>query len=319
MLANLALYAQGGEEDRPLDSSSCDLFSNCPSLTCVSLTPGRLFSGPFTNHYPLACGQIKALDVYFTEISAALKIATLGTSIEQLALCYCNGDSSSLLLPGVTHLSVAAMEAGEAYCPFKHLTLQGLSSLEITRGPGYDDDGEDWEAWNEEPIRDFFERSGCTVTSLSLRGVPISDEQLIHLLRLMPALSSLCLEEFFGDEDVITNRTVTRQLLQKLTIDDTSSPFLPKLTDISLVLREDGLADTVLPNALISRWVPDSSQFEVACIKSVIVALANLKTESEETIEDLTLKLRFLDKRGVWVSVRRVEVVTADAAQYEAL
>ncbi|EEB94615.1 hypothetical protein MPER_06540 [Moniliophthora perniciosa FA553] len=237
------------------------------------------------------------------------------TNISKLALYYCDGESSSPLpLSSITHYSIAAAVASEVYDPLKYLILPQLSSLDIARGPGYED--EDWEDCDEKPIRDFLKRSGCAVTSLSLRAVPISDEQLIKLLWSMPTLSSLRIEEFFNNQDVITNRTVTRRFLQELTIDDTSSPLLPKLTEIFLVLREDGLADTVLPNALISRWVPDGSPSEVACIKTVDIAFVD---KSEQTIEDLTLKLRFLNKRRVWVNVQRVQVVATNepGTQYE--
>ncbi|EEB93631.1 hypothetical protein MPER_07681 [Moniliophthora perniciosa FA553] len=315
MLVDLTLFLEDKEENMPLDIS-CDLFSNCPSLTGLSWGPGF---GPSTNQHLLAWGQIRMLHLYFTDIFDSLRGVTLGANIERLGLYHCSGESTSPLpLPGVTKLSITATLTDEAYCPFKYLTLRRLSSLDISRGPrynvGYYAGGEIWKDWDETPIRDFFDRSGCTLTLLSLRGVLISDEQLIQLLRLMPALSSLRLQEFFGDQDVITNRTVTRRFLQKLTVDNTSSPLLPKLTEIFLVLHEDGLADTVLPHAVISRWVPDSSQLELACIKSVAVVFAN---ESEETIEGLTLRLRSLKERGVWVSVGSVEVVTVDVEDAE--
>ncbi|KAI3607858.1 delta-12 fatty acid desaturase protein [Moniliophthora roreri] len=310
ILTNLALY--GGdeeEEDGPLDFS-CDLFSNCPSLTSVSCEPGGPLAVPLTKHSPLAWGQIKSLDIYNAEISHALRVASFGTNLEQLAIYYCSGEPYTggyFSVPGVTHLSICVVDsAEEAYCPFKYLTLQRLSSLDISRVFGYDEE-KAWNNWDEQHILGFLNRSGCTLTLLSLRGVPISDEQLIQLLRLTPALSSLRIVESYWSDH--TNWTITQRFLQKLTIDDKSPPFLPKLTDISLVLCEDGLAATVLPNALISRWIPDDSQFKVACIKSVDVVFIN---ESEETIEVLTSKLRFLREEGVWVTVERVQVVAEE-------
>ncbi|EEB92063.1 hypothetical protein MPER_09481 [Moniliophthora perniciosa FA553] len=198
---------------------------------------------------------------------------------------------------GVKHLSIVAMVADEAYCAFKYLTLQRLSSLEISCAAGRGEEViEDimWKEWDEQHIVDFFGRStGSSVTSLSLRYVPISGEQLLQLLWLMPALCYLRVEESSSDQLTITNRTITQPFLQRLTIDiqDSSPSFLPKLTNIGLVLREDGLVENMLPSALISRLIPDDLKFEVGveCIKSVEVILI---AASEETVGVLKSKLQ---------------------------
>ncbi|KAI3610079.1 hypothetical protein WG66_007368 [Moniliophthora roreri] len=310
ILTSLRLFGQGG---RSLDFR-CNLFSDCPALSSLSFEP----AGPLTVHCPLPWRQIKSLQIENAFLSSMISTASLCPRTERLAIKWCGGGTytgNHLSIPHVTRLSIVAEDADEAYCAFKHLTLQGLSSLEISCTSD-DDEGEvediTWKDWNERHIVDFFRRSsGCLITSLSLKYVPISGKQLIQFLHFMPALSSLRLEESSHRK---STRTITRQFLQRLTIDDMeASPFLPKLTDIRLVLREDGLAESVLPNALISRWIPDDTKFKtgVKCIKSVDVVFI---AESKEIAGILTSKLRLLRDAGVRVTVtmRIQEAVDGD-------
>ncbi|KAI3610148.1 hypothetical protein WG66_007342 [Moniliophthora roreri] len=321
ILTNLEIYGDDGDEEEGLLEFSCDLFRNCPSLTSVCCKPSGPFAVSRTNDHLLAWGQIKSLDIYGAEISDALRMASFGTNLEQLTINNCGGGSYTggcISVPSVTGLSISALNSDEAYYALEYLTLPRLSSLDICYIFEYYDDEEEeedegWDDWDEQHILGLFNRSGCTLTLLCLQGVPISDEQLIQLLCLMPALSSLSIFESGRYPFSHTNRTITRRFLQRLTINDTSSPFLPKLTAISLFLCEDGLVDTVLPNALISRWIPDDSQCTVACIECVIVTFKNKsENESKEAVKILTPKLQFLREQGVWVTVDRVKFVAED-------
>ncbi|ESK91836.1 hypothetical protein Moror_10562 [Moniliophthora roreri MCA 2997] len=309
ILTNLILFSPEGEGSFAF---RCNLFRDCPALTSISCE----LAGPLTVHCPLPWGQIRSLEIANTDATPTIEFALFFPNVEQLAIQWCGRGEAytggQLLMLGVTSLSIAAEEEEEAYFAFKHLTLRQLSTLDVSGTTGdvvgkVDDIS--WRDWDEQPVVDFFNRSGCIVTSLSFKSVPISDEQLIQLLRLMPALSYLHLEESSIHPVAITNRTITRRFLQKLTFENqfSSPPFLPKLTDIGLVLHEDGLADTVLPNALISRWIADDSNLSkvgVACIKSANVVFIN---ESEETIKVLTSRLRLLRNAGIWVTVARKE------------
>lgn len=99
------------------------------------------------------------------------------------------------MILSVEHLSILAAEPEEAYCAFKYTTLPQMTSPEISCTNGGSSDGIALEHWDELHIIDFFGQSACALTSSSLRKVHISDDQLIHFLRLMPSLEFLHLEE----------------------------------------------------------------------------------------------------------------------------
>ncbi|ESK86013.1 hypothetical protein Moror_9424 [Moniliophthora roreri MCA 2997] len=305
ILTNLRFSGVEDKTEGPLDFH-CDLFSDCPALISVACK----LHCPFAMSWPLPWGQIRSLCIDNTYTADTVLIASFCPNIERLVIKWCGGDvytGDHLCIPGVTHLSIAAVDADEAYCIFKYLTLPRLSSLEISCTDGRDHAKYlPWIEWDEQYIADFFRRSaGCSVTSLLLKYVPISDEQLIQLLRFMPALSSLRIVEsglyLFGNP----NLTITRRFLQRLSIDDTAPPLLPKLTNIKLVLHDDDLVSDVLPNALRSRWITDDMKLKIGveCIKSIDVTLI---AESREIFEVLTTKLQFLRDAGAWVTLGRL-------------
>uniref|UniRef100_A0A0W0F760 F-box domain-containing protein n=1 Tax=Moniliophthora roreri TaxID=221103 RepID=A0A0W0F760_MONRR len=305
ILTDLTISSSNDWDDLAEDDDVyIDLFSDSPALTSISYEP----SCPLTPQSPLPWRQIRSVRIknaYYTE---AIQIAPLWTNVEQLTFKQCGyrGRSTDhrdyLAIPSVTHLSLAARQEWEADFAFECFTLRQLSSLEISSIDG------SWDVWDQRLLTDFLIRSACTITSLSLKRVPVTDEELIQLLRLMPMLKSLQLEEKSDDmpQSSFAKRTITRRFLQKLTIDgqDESPPFLPKLMDIGLVLYDDGLAERALPTALLSRWISNGgngSKRSVDCIKSIDIVFIG---EDKGPVEILETKLQPLRDARVWMSLR---------------
>uniref|UniRef100_A0A0W0G4Z9 F-box domain-containing protein n=1 Tax=Moniliophthora roreri TaxID=221103 RepID=A0A0W0G4Z9_MONRR len=291
----------------------CDLFSICPALTSVLYEP----AGLLMIHCPLPWIQLRSLEVINAHTVRMVLMTLLCPKLKRLTVICCGGEAwpvDSVLIPGVMCLSIVTEDADKAYCAFKHLMLPQLSSLEISCTTGNferEPEGAKWEEWDEQLIMDFFNHSaGCAMTSLLLRSMPILDEQLIQFLRFMPVLSSLTLKESANDKSIIVNWTITQQFLQRLTIShhNSSAPLLCKLTDIKPVLHNDGLVENVLPNALISRWIPDVQRSKIG-IESIHSVYVFVLTEGREfamtrkSVKVLVSKLRVLIHAGVRVRV----------------
>ncbi|KAJ8075913.1 hypothetical protein PM082_021545 [Marasmius tenuissimus] len=136
-----------------------------------------------------------------------------------------------------------------------YLTLPHLTSLQVC-GFGWTLD--EWPTWKGGAVIDFLSRSSCSITSL--KNLPITDVQTISLLEHIPALVSLKIEERptrMNSEDPeevpSPNRIITQPFLQRLTVDRSSRPFLPLLTDLTIAMRKDDHVEQGLFNAVGSR------------------------------------------------------------------
>ncbi|ESK84822.1 hypothetical protein Moror_503 [Moniliophthora roreri MCA 2997] len=299
-LTDLTLFGIG-EDDNSNESEDfhIKLFSDSPALTSISYEAFLL-----TPRSPLHWGQLRSIEAICNH--QVFRVAPLWTNIERFAFMCCNNEDGhagdQLAIPNVMHLSIAAEEQCQANFAFRYLTLQQSSSLEIFCIGLF----LTWRTWDERHITDFFTRSACTVTSLSLKRVSITDEEFLRFFQLMPMLKSLQLEEKPDKPLAYQPRTITRRFLQRLSIEnqDALPSFLPKLTDIGLIIYDEELAEEALPTALLSRRISnngDGSKQSVDCIKSIdIVFIAECKV----ALEGLELKLQPLRDNGVWVNLR---------------
>ncbi|KAI3621720.1 hypothetical protein WG66_016718 [Moniliophthora roreri] len=297
LLSFLKLYGPYGQ--RLPNDFRCDLFSDCPSLSSIEFQPFN----PLRPEVRLPTEQIKSCVVFNSSSDDAFRSISSFPSVERLEIECCGGreyGGDHLVIPSVNHLTILASTPEQAYGAFKYTTLPQLTSPKISRGNGASDTT--WKHWDKLHISNFFIRSACKLTSLSLRYVPISDDQLIHFLRLMPSLESLCVEE---SADPKSNQTITQRFFNRLAIShhNMSPHFLPKLTAVRLVLHEDGLVENVLPKTLISGWVPDAryaSEVGIDSIKSIDIMFI---AENEDPVETLISKLRWMRGAGVMVTV----------------
>ncbi|ESK91789.1 hypothetical protein Moror_10618 [Moniliophthora roreri MCA 2997] len=289
----------------PLETSpdfSCDLFGVCPSLTSLALEPGFTL----TTHCPLPWSQIRSLRLQMCYGGDGLQSFALARNVQRLEIDQFGGGSPYLgdyIISTVQKLIVVVLRSNEFSCIMESTTLSQLSSLQVSgckTSPL-----STWQQWDQKCITDFLHRSSCTLTSLSLKWVPITDIQTIDLLQKVPTLTRLHIEEYRSGES--RNKIVTRKLLDEISFDHenatTSTRFLPKLTDITLIAHASGLDHEALSRAISSRWIQDSiyeGEAGIGCITKVNIVLLARKSEDreEEVGKALESDLRWMEAAG---------------------
>ncbi|KAK1217576.1 hypothetical protein PQX77_019765 [Marasmius sp. AFHP31] len=182
------------------------------------------------------------------------------------------------------------------------LTLPSLTSLQVegtatSFAPFEMKDR--WSTWEGGAVADFLSRSSCSITSLCLNYLPITDIETISLLEFLPTLVSLEIGErprcprFPEDCEggPLPNRIITQPFLQRLAVQrepfrSPSHRFLPLLTDITITMRigDDAVAQG-LANAVASRWIPapeEAKEIGVKSLKSLTMTLVEREDNSEE-------------------------------------
>ncbi|KAK7041716.1 hypothetical protein VNI00_009005 [Paramarasmius palmivorus] len=246
------------------------LFHNCPSLTSLSLE-----GIPESFQFPWLQIKSLALKCYFSHVALSLLAPCTNTVHASLSVILNDPrenrpDNEPITRP-IRSLSVEIINSTEMeqVDVFEKLTLPDLKSLRI-EGIGAT---ARW-AWNDDYISGFLARSCCTVTELVLSNFPITDFQTVTLLRQLPTLTKLFIEEFDGPR----NKIVTPAFLQSLHPNSNahSTSFLPQMTNLSLEVYEDGLEHHMLVRALTSRWLPDATyatSIGVNCLKSITLII----------------------------------------------
>ncbi|KAJ8095168.1 hypothetical protein PM082_010390 [Marasmius tenuissimus] len=185
----------------------------------------------------------------------------------------------------------------------KHMTLPGLTSLTFSSRKAFRKDAlQHWPVWEATATMDFLARSSCSLTSICLISLPITDRQTIVLLRAMPQLASLQIEEleFPGtattDPPSNMNRIVTDTLLQRLVVkhegyklEPPGTVLLPLLANITVKLHAQNLPEQSLLAVISSRWIPDITQARdvgVECLRSVNIDVMGGE-ESGSTLDSL--------------------------------
>ncbi|KAK7043025.1 hypothetical protein VNI00_008763 [Paramarasmius palmivorus] len=291
---------------------NCDLFGDCPALSSLELKP----NSSLTVGCPLPWGQIRSLTLFDSYARPGLLFLTLVNNIEQLKLDCVGGvhhpgaqHSEEHIVSNIKQLTVMASECSEVTDVMNHITARRLSSLHIS---GCDESpSTTWKWWEGNCVTDFLERSACTLTSLSLQWVPISDTQIIHLLQNIPTLSKLHIEEYHRGVER-KNRIVTKSFLDRLNFDheQTTALYLPRLSELSIVVHSSDLDRQAILRAVTSRWVPDTvyaAEVGVDCINSVgVVILTGATTDCLG--ETLSAELRWMAVAGAQVSVSTLVV-----------
>ncbi|ESK91759.1 hypothetical protein Moror_10588 [Moniliophthora roreri MCA 2997] len=263
------------------------LFETCPALRSFEFEPDLRI-----RHVLAPYDQITFLKLCDAYSSTAFKFLSSLPNVERLELFRIGGESLAssgtftghIVSSNLKHLSITAEEQHDVSSALEFTTLPELLSLDIRSVEEEETDESSWYMWDEVPFKSFLTRSSCNITSLSLRCVPISDEQLVNTLLLMPRLSSLCLQEYRNTQSGYY--LLTDEFLTRLAVDhgSSSSLFLPHLTDLTLHARADRVDFDHLTKALTSRWVPDSdysATLGCECLQSVTITLMDNKDHTE--------------------------------------
>ncbi|KAL0575911.1 hypothetical protein V5O48_006057 [Marasmius crinis-equi] len=256
------------------------LFKDSPALKSFEIGSQEAFEG---EHFDLPWHQIETLTISLSDAPAALAFMSSFTHLKNLHLSRVGHDLSVTAADYNRHYSSNTMRSieftwddqGDADTTLSRLTLPELSSLTMCNSG--DGGPEEWPVWDESPAMDFLTRSACTITTLCLKELPMTDQQGIALLELMPFLATLEIEE----SSMTPHKIITQRLLQRLVVDHQEAllsgrSFLPLLTRLVLVVRKDGLVAQDFIDAVSSRWIPDREQAKeigVDCMRSASISV----------------------------------------------
>ncbi|KAF9066392.1 hypothetical protein BDP27DRAFT_1330676 [Rhodocollybia butyracea] len=286
-----------GELDIPwiTTSDELDLFEQCPRLHALSASwpEGPTSSVPYNQLDYLNLGQQSTI----TDLVQALHSCP---SLKCLEAGLLINESEDADLEQGGHgtwpdVALLTIDGSSSYTMFSSFDFPSLNHLVI-------DGLVDWPA---DIFLSFVSRSSCIITTFTLRGISMSDLDLIAALRVMPALLHFELDIKYEQSE----NPITSHLISNLTHRDhksTSSPLVPKLHSFHLRYQAaDPFDDAAFVSMVQSRWFkpgsPLSAKMSVmgrSSIRSVV-----LKFTSREVNLDIYRPLRVLDAEGLRVVV----------------
>ncbi|KAL0570084.1 hypothetical protein V5O48_011878 [Marasmius crinis-equi] len=278
LLTSLSLALEGSPI---LWDTPFDYFDNCPALRSLRATP-YVFDLDVEDQaqVSLPWSQIRSLQMFDSYNMWAFPVLYICSGVETLEVRDIGGldededYSSHVVNSGIKTLNIAyASTQAEVDGVLQHTTLAGLTSLQICSGQDHMA-GKNWPTWSDLHLQNFLQRSSCNITSLHLKSLPITDVQMLSLLRMIPSIVSLSIEEYLEE---VENRVVTGTLLHGFAVSassqsPSSTSLVPRLSDLKLVVHAEGLESDLMLKALSTRWLPDpidAVETGVDCLRSV--------------------------------------------------
>ncbi|KAJ8093474.1 hypothetical protein PM082_020331 [Marasmius tenuissimus] len=271
--------------------------SVAPSLHTLRISPNLLDPDELT----IPWNQIRVLSLHNVHSIDAMAFLEKCSSVVELELFHVGQGHplvGHMVSDTITSLSLVNIIEEEDVDDFlAYTTLPNLTHLRINAVD--DDDVESiWRDWDTDALTEFLDRSACNLTVFHLTRAPVDDDQILSVLKLMPALQCLHIEETPDDDD----RIITQAFLEGLTVDPgcssllypTTTPLVPDLAElklgISADLWEDGAAvQEAFLKMLSSRWLPgDSSpttEVPTVCLQTVEIVVSS--KESLQVLEPL--------------------------------
>ncbi|KIK66624.1 hypothetical protein GYMLUDRAFT_257458 [Collybiopsis luxurians FD-317 M1] len=152
-------------------------------------------------------------------------------------------------------------------------------------------------------LNDFFTRSQCRLTSLTLKRLAFTDAQIVSLLLCLPCLVDLSCE----DPNRTDCRPISTPFIKSLHSWERSGlhfltqPLVPKLSSLVLKVESFSFDSCSFVDTIASRWLPDQAseaQIGVSCLRSVELHLP--KDMDGVPFE----QLRQFDKAGMRIVVK---------------
>ncbi|KAK7029657.1 hypothetical protein VNI00_014355 [Paramarasmius palmivorus] len=206
-------------------------------------------------------------------------------------------------MPNVKHLNMEFDSSDDMFPVLRCLDLPALTSVRLQgqfNGSQY--------KTAELHLSSFLERSSNRITSLSLVTFPISDQNAISLLRMIPTLEQLYIEEEYRWKlnSNIKQRMITTEFWRSLSLihATSSSHIVPRLKELELIFHGDDLNDGALLDTLTSRFTPDGG--EVACLKKITLKIIG-GVPSSQLKESLGSLTRHFGQKGTRLEVSYLE------------
>lgn len=183
---------------------------------------------------------------------------------------------------------------------FSSVTFPSLMELEIgSEGRAYD------RAWPKDAFKGCLTRSSCArnITKFSLRGIRISDLDLISILYSFPSLQDLFISnQLVSEDDPLTSRLISSlhsSGYNELT--KSRFPIVPRLHKLGLEFGGANFDDAAFISMVSSRWLPDlqyAAKIQVDCLRAV-----KLKFLSRKVDHTIFSPLWYLDRMGMRVII----------------
>ncbi|KAF9077338.1 hypothetical protein BDP27DRAFT_1312224 [Rhodocollybia butyracea] len=303
-----------------------DIFRNAPQLT--QLTLSILPTVERKEMFPW--GQIKTLELAFIDPNYELFSAlAFCTHLESLSYVFSDdyNESYSFEIPPQTSETVRSLSLsfGRGHCVPETFTLlmnaacfPALQEMSISYEELLDRDI----LWPQDKFISFLVRSGCSLTTLEIENIAISNDSLVSLLVNTPELRRFNFYEKPVAEmaemkkkskaPTSKHQHITMSFIARLhayygDIEDgnshgLASPIVPKLEHLSLRVLADWFdIDHLFIDVVCSRWSPEPSVVAmtgVQCLKSV-----KLKVLGRNLNEEVYRPLIQLRKAGLQVDI----------------
>ncbi|KAL0570048.1 hypothetical protein V5O48_011919 [Marasmius crinis-equi] len=293
------------EWEAPLPPIFNCLFKNTPLLRSLDINCLEFFAD---EEFNLPRHQVEVLTIRYGTSDRVLTFLSSFPHLKALTLTRTgiatNHYDGHYLSSTVKTLTFTWDDQTEVDTTLPRLTLPELASL--TMSGNFASSGR-WPVWVQTPFTEFMARSSCTITSLCLKWLPMTDRQVMDILELMPSLNYLEIEEY---PESPPNRITTEMFLQHLVVDPQAAflsghSFLPLLTELVLVVRKEGLVEQDVFDVVSSRWIPDPVQARelgVECLRSVRMTVMGetadkFRLSSLECYRDAGLQLEIIYKK----------------------
>lgn len=152
---------------------------------------------------------------------------------------------------------------------FDSLLLPRLAFLALVSEPYAGN--KDGELWSRTHLPSLLTRSSAVLTSFTLGNTLIDTTDLIHLLHLMPKLTTLALSEP-PEGKLMINRVFLLSLVPKSDSDSNSQELVPSLESLSLKISH--------------RSTLSSDSFNMTTFRDLIISRSNLKSVELKTSHD---------------------------------
>ncbi|KAF9059320.1 hypothetical protein BDP27DRAFT_1341711 [Rhodocollybia butyracea] len=217
--------------------------------------------------------------------------------------------SSSRILPTLSSLAVINCEFDKLddslECIISSLTTPNLSELVLEQR---NEGAVEYPRQSFHHINGFFERSQlCSLTSLVIQGLYISDRDMVALLLQVSSLETLSIHDPAFPDLLRSSNPISKSFIESLHAGRQSAfrpsvePLLPKLRELTLKVTAQGFDPSSFVDTIASRWLPDQSsarELGLVCLRSVELHLpGTVDTKPYEL-------LRQFDEAGLRVVVK---------------
>ncbi|KAJ3861839.1 hypothetical protein EV359DRAFT_66143 [Lentinula novae-zelandiae] len=155
-------------------------------------------------------------------------------------------------------------------------------------------------------LRDFFRRSHCSLLTLTIRQISITDAELVALLVHVPCLQELSCEDPVDGPALITADFIRSLHSCQRNGHHSIEPLVPKLRSLRLKVHKEEFDTYPLFSMVTSRWLPDDTgkvQLGTVCLKLVEVHLRGVVDKNTYEL------LGHFDRAGMQVVVKTDELL----------